>query len=155
MATVIVGGMAIVSQSLISKAISDLYTSIKRTHVKGFASILKEINIQSDIEIIDALLKETTEAETPEQPLRPVIKICICQIHDLIKKIQEEIEQVNLNIIEHHYSKYNYTTWFKSWINYFENPNPQPSTDEHIRNIKHYKHLLNERVETLILLKRN
>ena len=78
---------------------------------------------------------------------RPIIKVCVKQIHSLIKNIDNEIEQMNLKIVDQHYSKYYYLPYIpysSIWI--------KPDYDENIRNVKHYKQLLSERLSTLILL---
>lgn len=145
METVIIGGIGVISQSILSKAIGDLYSTIRRTSHKQLSNVLREINVQSDVEVIEELLKEITNS--PEMAERPIIKVCVKQIHSLIKNIDNEIEQMNLKIVDQHYSKYYYLPYIpysSIWI--------KPDYDENIRNVKHYKQLLSERLSTLILL---
>ncbi len=131
METAIVTGATIVGRGLLSGAISDLYSTIKKKTCNAyFSKIIEELDIKVDIEIIEALLSDVKNKEKCH-----TIDVCISHIHELIKKIKAEIESIDLKIIDQHYT-------------YFYNKSP--NFNNNIKNLTKLKDQLNKRVNTLI-----
>lgn len=140
METILLSGAAVIGQGLLTSAISDLYGTIKTsTKNSYFSKLIDELDIKVDLEIIEALMKdiEKKQKENKDFIEKNVIDISMKHIHEIITKIKNEIEKVNLKIIDEHYSKYYFYSWSKT------------EYDINIKNIKFYKILLNKRVDTL------
>jgi len=134
METALVSGVALLGKGLLSGAISDLYKTLKDSKNNSKISrILEELDIQNDIEIIEALLKDIEHKNKQSESTN----ICIKQIHLLIKNIKIEIENINLKIVEQHYAKYYLYNWSPC------------SYEEHIENLKKFKSCLDKRLERL------
>jgi Mg2+ and Co2+ transporter CorA len=200
MELLLLNGAAVVGQSLLGNVIKEAYDAIKKGHKHSYiSSVLKEIDIQSDIEIIEAYLDDIKELcvsqSSSEEELNKYegLKIttnssgtiasssgtiesstvstvsnlstlssvylpnklyedknnkkcyksiieCKKKIHSLIEQIKDEIENINIKIIDNHYSTY--------YHNYFY----RPDYEKNIENLKNLKVVLNNRFNMLIRL---
>ncbi len=136
MEAVLITGAGVVGKGILSSAISDLYRNIKDlTGNSTELKLIEKLDLKSDIEIIEALLKDIQEHKRDKCH---VVQMCISQIHDLITKINKEIETVGMKIIDQHYAKY----YFYNWV--------APHYQEHLEKMQQYKILLNNKVDMLI-----
>lgn len=128
-----------VGKGILANTISEFYEEIKKGNNNvELLSILSDLDIIRDIEIIEALLMDISEKKLEHK----CINICIHQIQKLVIDIKSEIETINIKLIEFQYNKKNYYLYWNWNTNY----------DENINKLKMHKHSLNTRVKTLINL---
>lgn len=135
METAILTGATLIGKGVLSKLIPELYDIIKNNTSSEFARAMKTVDIQSDVEIIEALLGDIEKHEKKDCN---VVNVCVKHIHKHLEDIKMEIENMNIKLINQHYSKYYLSGW--------RNPNYQENLD----NIKTIQDKLNKRVDILI-----
>lgn len=138
METLLLNGATLIGKGIMSGAITDLYDTLKKStnHVK-YGKIVEELEIQKDIEIVEALLGDLKYTK-----LSKAIEICVQHIHAVIKEIKDEIDKLNLKIVDHHYSSR--ASWFRlsSWS--------PPNCDENIYTLQRLKRKLNGKIDMMI-----
>lgn len=138
METLILSGSSILARGLISTLVSEIYTNIKDKKNDKISNIIEELDIKTDMQIIEALVNDI---KLYEKDKHNIIQICIQHIYEVINSIKEEISNMNLKLINYHYKASN------SYYSYYFD---EPNYEENKINLKRFKEILNMRVDKLI-----
>ena len=141
-------GAVVVGQGMVGSAIGDLYTSIKRSsHHSEFSKLLRDLDIQYDLEIVEKLLHDVSHFKTSLH----VIETCTSQIREIVVDIKKEIDAVNLKFIEYQYSNRYADKYYHYVARYIWNiGGPDYCTNS--KRLKKLSARLRERVDILIKL---
>lgn len=148
MELLLLNGAVVVGQGLIGSAISDLYTSLKRSpHHSEFSKLLRDLGIVDDLEIVEKLLVDVTNFKTN----MTAIDACTSQIREIVIEIKKEIDAVSFKFIEYQYSNHFAAAYYRYVARYIWNIGG-PNYQENAKNLKKLSARLRERVNILIKL---
>lgn len=141
METIFLSSVGIVSENLLGNAIKDIYTSFKTISSSSIAAskLLYELDIKSDIEIVEALLIDVEKLDLHSQ----TIKVCLKQIEDVVKKIKLEIDDMNNKLVVYHYN-------LKQQLSSKYSLGPCSFLEESVAHLKSFKDILHKRIDSLL-----
>lgn len=129
-------GKEVVTQT-ISESTKGLYHSISGLMSNNhflFKELLEELDINSKIVFINTLIKDIKKLEH----INESISLCLNQLNDIIRKINEEIIEITKNI------EIDKTRWFNSFRN--------SSYISKVHNLKAHNNIMDYRLELLLKL---
>ena len=131
-------GLTIAGRSLFGRVIYDTYDIVKIiTDHPEVNQVLSDIDLEADLEVIDALLK-SIEKDGGIKDEKSPIAICLCQVNRMVHIIRDELKLINMEIKQHE----------EKWLSNWRTPNYRPAL---ARLVKHKK-ILDKRVARLIEL---
>jgi len=138
METLAITGLTIAGKSLFGRVIYDTYDLVKDTAYHPEVSArLAEIDLEADLEVIEALLKQIERnggIRDEESPLA----ICLHQVDRMCHMIRDELKLISLELKEHEHK------FMAKWRT--------PNYHIHLHKIVKHKEILDKRTEMLIKL---
>ena len=144
MQSIIVNSLTVVSKELLCKLICDTYNLVQENNkFPKVQTVLSDLDIEADLKVIDALIKQVDFAEK-EEGVFDVVDVALDNVKEIIELIKKELEII-LQVIEDHKTKY--------LADYRD-----PAFNANLNNLVRHKIILDKRVDfmiKLIVLKKN
>lgn len=139
METLAITGLTIAGKSLFGRVIYDTYELVKDTaYHPEVSAALAEIDLEADLEVIEALLREIGRnggvGEREDSPLA----ICLSQVDRMVHMIRDELRLISLELKEHEHK------FMSKWRT--------PDFHHHLKKVVKHKEILDKRTEMLIKL---
>lgn len=135
--TLLVSTLTLAGKKVVIELVQEVYTKMKDAKHPQAQSLLKNLDLESDLQIIESFVKEITVREEEEgEP--DVVDVALNQVKDVLDAIKKELEKIHKEIEEHE------NRYFAA----YRQPNFQINFDELVQN----KVLLDKRVDILMKL---
>jgi len=118
-----------VSQSLISRAVYNLYDTLGNSVHPVVKNVLEELDIAAHLEVVEVMVKEIPENTTES------VKICMKNIEKVLNNIQQLLVDINNETAYHN------TKWFAHWRTC--------NLEDKLEALKKYKAILDQRIDLL------
>jgi hypothetical protein len=133
-------GLTIAGKSLFGKVIYDTYDLVKISTIHPAVNqVLSDIDLEADLEVIEALIKDIEKNGGVEHEQSP-LAICLHQVDRMVHMIRDELKLINMELDAHG----------EKWMARWRTPNYRPGLDR----LVNHKKILDKRVARLIELMR-
>ena len=136
MNALILQGVSLAGSQIISKLITETYKLIQENDDPRVKNVLEEIDLEADLQIIQALVDEIEIDERQEGTL-DVVDVALQNVNIMVSIITSELESINHKTIRHR---------SKSIIN------AKPAIKSNLDQLIQHKTILDKRVDKLIQL---
>lgn len=138
METLAITGLTIAGKSLFGRVIYDTYDLVRDTaYHPEVSSRLAEIDLEADLEVIEALLKQLERNGGIENDQSP-LAICLHQVDRMVHLIRDDLKLISMELKEHE------NKFMAKWRT--------PNYHSHLYRIVKHKEILDKRTEMLIKL---